>query len=84
MWRVCGGCGCVWRVCGCVEGVWVCVGVWRVCECVESVWKVCVEGGGVGVVLLVFVLLFCRKEQRRPRQEGRFTLTLRRVSSWLR
>ena len=66
---------------------------WREVECVLCVC-VCGErggrrreeegGGGGGEVLPVFVLPFCRKEQRRPRQEERSTLTLRRGSSWLR
>ena len=55
----------------------VCVCVWREGREEEG-------GGGGGEVLPVFVLPFCRKEQRRPRQEERSTLTLRRGSSWLR
>ena len=55
--------------------------------CCVCVWREGREeegGGGGGEVLPVFVLPFCRKEQRRPRQEERSTLTLRRGSSWLR
>ena len=59
---------------------WVCV----VCVCEERGGGRRGEGGGGWGTLPVFVLPFCRKEQRRLRQEARSTLTLRRGSSWLR